>query len=186
MTGKMLARVAGTSRQTAGTRRKRGVSDESLAWGMNLLNSKLGGCDGLAAARRPGLRCRVRCAAHLGTLHITDTTGTVHARGSEMKVLDCCTAAEAPSTRNGHSNQGLGCPSGTPKQQGVRIGIVGVGHHQRLQHAFLGGDLNAFGLSSQRQGRQGAEFAVGSHDADDRPAAWAVGTVVVGGFGRSK
>ena len=42
--------------------------------------------------------CRV-CRARQGTLHITDTTGTVHAHDSEMKTRDCCTAQYLASSR---------------------------------------------------------------------------------------
>ena len=38
------------------------------------------------------------CHACRGTRLVTDPTGTVHARGSEVKIRDCCTASRGPST----------------------------------------------------------------------------------------
>ena len=45
-----------------------------------------------AARKKPALRSRVCRACH-GTRLVTDPTGTVHARGSEVKMQDCCTAS---------------------------------------------------------------------------------------------
>lgn len=49
------------------------------------------------SAGEPALESRV-CHACRGTRLVTDPTGTVHARGSEMKMRDCCTAARTAST----------------------------------------------------------------------------------------
>jgi hypothetical protein len=54
-------------------------------------------CTPARSAGEPALESRV-CHACRGTRLVTDPTGTVHARGSEMKMRDCCTAARTAST----------------------------------------------------------------------------------------